>query len=213
MDTLVKICGIKDQETLKTAIDYNADFVGLVFYPPSPRSISLDQAVSLSKMAGDQIKKVGLFVNPDDQTLSEMLKSASIDIIQLHGNETINRTLEIKEKFNRPIIKACPIAIQDDLKKAQEYEVSCDWLLFDAKPKKENTSLPGGNGLSFNWAILENYKSNKPWMLSGGLTPNNIQQAIDLINPPAVDVSSGVEIKRGVKDHKKIKAFLNAVKA
>lgn len=205
--TKVKICGLSTPDTLTSAIEAGADFVGLVFYPPSPRHVEIEVASYLAHQIPDHVEIVGLFVNPNDQTLQEVLNAVPLSMIQLHGGERPERVAEIKKNFGLPVIKALSIENEDDLKKAQEYE-SADWLLFDAKGK----ALPGGNGIAFDWSVLSDYKSTIPWMLAGGLNPENVIEAIKITHAPAVDVSSGVESAAGEKDITKIQAFISAVK-
>lgn len=206
--TKVKICGLSTPETITTAITHGTDFIGLVFYPPSPRHVEIEVAKYLASQIPDEIKIVGLFVNPDNQTLQEVLNEVPLSMIQLHGSETPERVQEIKENFNLPIIKALAIETPDDLEKTKEYERIVDWFLFDAKP----TTLPGGNGEAFDWTIMKDFQSNTPWFLAGGLTPENVSKALKITNAPAVDVSSGVEGAPGLKDMQKIRSFISAVK-
>ncbi len=206
--TKVKICGISTPETLTVALENGADFIGLVFYPPSPRHVELEVARYLANFVPKHVQTIGLFVNPDNETLKQTLCAVPLDMIQLHGNETPERIDEIKAKFNLPIIKAISIATALDLELAKQYEDIAEWLLFDAKGDK----LPGGNGISFDWSILKEYDGAKPWMLAGGLTPQNVTQALNILSPNAVDVSSGVENAPGQKDPAKIYSFLRAVK-
>lgn len=212
MSTQTKICGIKTPEALKAATENGARFIGFVFFPPSPRHISIDTAKELSLMLPTGVRSVALFVDPSDEQLDAVLGRVQIDMIQLHGDESTTRITEIKNKYALPIIKAFPISTPNDLKAVREYEDLVDWLLFDAKPPKEADN-PGGLGKSFDWNILKGQSFSKPWMLSGGLTAENIKDALTELSPNAVDVSSGVESSRGVKDDNKIRAFLDAVKA
>lgn len=206
--TKVKICGLSTPETITTAITHGTDFIGLVFYPPSPRHVEIAVAKYLTSQVPDGIEIVGLFVNPDNQTLQEVLNEVPLSMIQLHGDESPHRVNEIKTKFNIPVMKALPIETAEDLKAAKFYDDVTDWLLFDAKGEE----LPGGNGIAFDWTILADYKGIRPWFLAGGLTPNNVQEAIQITNTMAVDVSSGVESAPGVKNVKKIRSFISAVK-
>lgn len=206
--TKVKICGLSEPKTLTAALENGADFIGFVFYEPSPRHIEIEVAKYLANFIPDDVQTVGLFVNPTNEQLSEVLNDIPLNMIQLHGNETPERVSEIKKKFNLPIMKAIPVSSKDDLDQANQYENVADWLLFDAKGEK----LPGGNGIAFDWDILKNYKGSKPWMLAGGLTPDNITEALALLSPDAVDVSSGVESDKGIKDVHKIRSFLQAGK-
>jgi phosphoribosylanthranilate isomerase len=217
--TKVKICGLSTPETITTAIEAGADFIGLVFYPKSSRHVELEVARYLAQSIPDNIKIVGLFVDPNDETLERTLNEVPLTMIQLHGNETPKRASEVKQKFQLPIIKALSISDSDDLEEAMIYEKIADWFLFDARPPVElqaigpnSKTLPGGNGIAFDWSILTNYQSDTPWMLAGGLTPENIAEALKITSPDAVDVSSGVESTRGVKDADKIRSFIKAVK-
>ncbi len=206
--TRVKICGLSTPETITTAIESGADFIGLVFYEPSPRHVDIEVAKYLCTQIPDKVEIVGLFVNPNDQTLQEVLNEVPLTMMQLHGGERPSRVAEIKDTFMLPIIKALPIENINDLNKSKNYEGIADWFLFDAKPEE----LPGGNGVTFDWGVMANFESKTPWMLAGGLTPDNVAAAIKMTKAPAVDVSSGVETGAGVKDITKIQAFISAVK-
>lgn len=207
-ETKVKICGLSTPETITAAIEHGSDFIGFVFYPPSPRHVEIDVAKYLAKSIPNHVEIVGLFVNPNNQTLQEVLNDIPLSMMQLHGSESIKRVKEIKEIFNLPVMKALSIENAEDLNKAEEYEPIVDWLLFDAKGE----DLPGGNGKAFDWSILADYQGQKPWMLAGGLTPENIGEALKTLSPDALDVSSGVESSSGVKDVDKIQAFLRGAK-
>ncbi|MGH1377833.1 MAG: phosphoribosylanthranilate isomerase [Alphaproteobacteria bacterium] len=207
-----KICGIKTPEALKSAVHDGARFVGFVFFPPSPRHVAIDTAKELALMLPTGVRSVGLFVDPTDEQLDAVTGHVQLDMIQLHGNEIPDRVLEIKEKYALPIIKAFPVSDVSDLDVVSDYEGLVDWLLFDAKPPK-NSDVPGGTGHSFDWNILKDRSFSKPWMLSGGLHTDNVGDALMILAPNAVDVSSGVEAVRGEKDLGKISSFLAAVKA
>lgn len=209
-DTAVKICGLSDPANLSTAIKAGARYVGFVFYPPSPRNISAETAKELSLSVPTGIRSVGLFVDPSDEQLEQTLGIVPLDMIQLHGSETPARIAEIKARFSMPIMKAFNIREEADLTPVPDYEDVTDWLLFDSKP--ETATLPGGTGQSFDWNLLAGKTFSKPWMLSGGLTPDNVRDALSQLSPDAVDVSSGVESAPGAKDAAKIKAFIEAVK-
>ena len=201
----IKVCGINDQISMNTAINNNVDYVGLVFYNQSPRNLSIAGARKLIQHRTNTSKIVALTVNPDDAFLLEIVKYIKPDYIQLHGDETPNRCENIKKKFKTSIIKG--IGIKNDMEInyfIKPYEEICDILILDA-PSEE---LPGGNGKKFDWKILKNLKSQKKWMLAGGLNIKNINDAISITKPPGIDISSGLEIKKGVKDPKLIKEFI-----
>jgi len=208
----VKICGLSEPNTLTAAIEAGADFIGLVFYPASPRHVEIDVAKYLTSFIPDNVQSVGLFVDPSDADLTRTLHDVPLKMIQLHGDESPARVAEIKEKFNLPVMKALPISTPNDVQAITPYEDVADWLLFDAKGE----TLPGGNGTAFDWDILKDYQGAKPWMLAGGITPSNIGEALKILSPDALDVSSGVESdapnQRGVKDADKIRAFISAAK-
>lgn len=211
MSAFVKICGIRTQEALESALDNGADFIGFVFFALSPRYIDIPLAQKLYDMIPENVKIVGLFVDPSDEQLEDVLSCVRLDMLQLHGRETSKRTLEIKNRFNLPVIKAFAVGSSADIVRAHEYVDAADWYLFDAKAP-EGFDVPGGNGQRFDWALLALEEFDRPWMLSGGLTPENVGEALSVLQPGAVDVSSGVEKMRGEKDPLKIKAFLEAVK-
>jgi len=199
----IKICGIKTQDALNAAAA--ADFTGFVFYDKSPRNIAATQAASLNT----KLKRVGLFVDPDDSYLDSIVKTARLDMIQLHGDETPARVAAIAARTKLLIIKAIRVASSDDVTTATSYEPVSDWLLFDAKVAGKK----GGTGRTFDWQILKNLKSRKPWMLSGGLNVGNIAEALSVLKPDAVDVSSGVEDAPGIKNPAKIQEFIEALRA
>ncbi len=209
--TAVKICGLSDPQNLQTAIDAGTRFVGFVFYEPSPRNVSFDTAWNLARAVPTSIRSVGLFVDPDDELLERVLTGIQLDMVQLHGNETPGRVAEIKDKYKMEVMKAIRVREESDLEGIEGFEAAADWLLFDSKPEK--ATLPGGTGHSFDWSLLEGRTFSKPWMLGGGLSPENVADAIKQLSPNAVDVSSGVESAPGQKDPAKIKAFIEAVKS
>ena len=186
--TKVKICGLSEPNSLTAAIESGADFIGLVFYPKSPRHVEIESAKYLAAFIPQNVETVGLFVNPDDGFIQNVLHEVPLNYIQLHGTESPERVKAIKEKFNLPIIKSFPIETRQDLDAITSYEGIADWFLFDAKAEK----LPGGNGIAFDWNILKSFKSPTPWMLAGGLNPENVSKALKVMTPDAVDVSSGV---------------------
>lgn len=209
----VKICGICEPKTLAAALDAHASYIGFVFFPPSPRAVNLETASKLAKESEGRAQRVGLMVNPTDVEIANIITAVPIDIIQLHGDETPERTSEVRRKFGLPVIKATAIATADDLENSKAWSDSADMLLFDAKPPKRPDALPGGNAISFDWSLLAKSHPREPWMLSGGLTPENVAEAIRLTKALAVDVSSGVETQRGIKDPGLIRAFIENVHA
>lgn len=211
-DTRVKICGLSTQEGLKAAVDHGAAYVGFVFFPKSPRNVSIAVARDLAASVPVGIAKVALVVDVDNATLDAITEAVPLDILQLHGHETPTRVLEIKARYGLPVMKAVGIADAGDLPNIDIYNAAADQILIDAKPPK-NADLPGGNGLSFDWTLITKRRWPKPWMLAGGLTPENVAEAIALTGAPQVDVSSGVEASAGVKDAAKIAAFIQAAHA
>lgn len=209
---LVKICGIKDTAALDAARQAGADMVGFVFFPPSPRAVTANQAGLLARSYGQGPKRVGLFVDPDDAMLAAILAEAPLDILQLQGEETPARAGEIRARFGKPVMKALGIGSKADLARLPEYADQVDYFLLDAPPPA-GSALPGGNAQAFDWALMKNEKPPRPWLLAGGLTPANVAEAIAASGAPGVDVSSGVERARGVKDPAAITAFIAAAKA
>ena len=213
MTTPVKICGLKDPENLQAAIDNGARYVGFVFYEPSPRHVTFDIAWNLARAVPTGVRSVGLFVNPTDEQIERILTGVQLDMVQLHGDETPQRVAEIKAKYKMPVMKAIRVATAADLDQLEEFEAAADWLLFDAKADGDDKTMMGGTGHSFDWNILKGRTPTKPWMLSGGLTADNVADALKTLSPTALDISSGVEITRGQKDAAKIAEFMTAVKA
>ena len=207
MDNLleIKVCGINDEISMQTAIRCKANYIGLVFYENSPRNISLNYSKELLKAKNRASKIVALTVNPNDDFLFEIKKNVNPDYLQLHGSENPKRCFDIKKKLNIPIIKGINIKNKFTLTKlTTEFEDICDILLLDAPSE----NLPGGNGKVFNWDLLKDYKSKKKWMLAGGLNIDNIKEAVDITKATAIDISSGLEIRKGVKDPKLIEDFI-----
>lgn len=207
--TRVKICGVNSQAALQAASEHGATYVGLVFYPSSPRAVTKDEAIALSAAAPVGLCKVGLFVDPDDDFLDQTLQSVPLDMIQLHGGETPERVSAIRQQFGLPVMKAVRIENSGDVGKIQSYEHVADQILCDAKPRAEG-ELPGGNGVAFDWRLIVGRRWRAPWMLAGGLNPENVAQAIALTGADQIDVSSGVESAPGRKDPMLIKAFVEA---
>ncbi|MDJ0449657.1 phosphoribosylanthranilate isomerase [Methylocystis sp. JR02] len=210
-DTLVKICGLSSPETLLAAISAGADMAGFVFFEKSPRHIDLETARTLGALGSGRIRKVALTVDADDDALQAIVDDLEPDLLQLHGRETPARVAAVKVRFGLPVIKAIGVATAEDVAAAQSYEDVADILLFDAKPAPD-AAVPGGAGVAFDWDLLRNI-SAKHWMLSGGLDADNVAEALRRTGAPAVDVSSGVERERGVKDAGKVSAFLEAVRS
>ncbi|WP_420818658.1 phosphoribosylanthranilate isomerase [Paramylibacter kogurei] len=205
----VKICGLSNVETLNAAVTAGAAYVGFVFFTKSPRHVLVEQARTLAQTVPVGICKVALTVNADDAFLDEMLESVPIDMLQLHGSETPDRVADLRTRYGLPIMKAVGIADADDLPAIADYAQVVDQLLIDAKPPK-NADLPGGNGLAFDWRLIAGRRWAVPWMLAGGLRPDNVAEAIRLTGAQQVDVSSGVETTPGIKDEKMIAEFIRA---
>ena len=212
MSTIVKICGLSTEPTLSAALDAGADMVGFNFFPPSPRFVALERAAALAEHARGRALRVAVVVDLDDAALAAILASVGIDALQLHGKETPARVAAIKARFSLPIIKALGVSSAPDCARIVDYADVADQLLLDAKPPK-GAILPGGNGVAFDWTLTRALPWTKPWLLSGGLDPGNVAEALRLSNAPGVDVSSGVESAPGVKDVAKIAAFVRAAKA
>jgi phosphoribosylanthranilate isomerase len=209
MTTLVKICGLSTPETMEIALTQSADFVGLVFFAKSPRNVTLRQAVRLAEQARNRAKIVTLVVDADDALLDAIATDVQPDLIQAHGNETPDRMAAIKKRTGISAFKALKVSSIAHVARALDYK-ACPFVLFDALPP-EGAALPGGNGLAFDWTILKDVP--KPFMLAGGLTPENVAAAIRTTQAAMVDVSSGVESKPGVKDPQRIAKFIEAAKA
>ena len=201
----IKVCGINDKKSMNTALKYKVNYIGLVFYPNSPRNISINQSRELLQSRNKTTKIVALTVDPNDDFLFEIKNEIKPDYIQLHGNENPNRCRYIKNILDIPIIKG--INVKNKLNLMQlttDFEDICDILLLDA-PSED---LPGGNGKKFDWDILKDFKSKKKWMLAGGLNIENIEKAVEITKAPAIDISSGLEIIKGIKDPKLIENFI-----
>jgi phosphoribosylanthranilate isomerase len=212
MSLIVKICGLSTRETLDAALQAGADMVGFVFFPPSPRHLSLEQARELGRLAKGRAVKVALTVDADDATLGNIVEVLRPDILQLHGSETVARLRDIKQKFGLPVMKALAVQTSADLANLPGYAAVADRILFDAHAPKEATR-PGGLGAVFDWHVLENLDLKLPFMVSGGLTAGNVAQAVRVTRAGGVDVSSGVERALGVKDIEMIGAFIRAARA
>ena len=212
MTTLVKICGLRTAETLDAALDAQADFVGFVFFPPSPRHIELAAARELGARAKGRAQKVALTVDADDATHEAIVAALQPDMLQLHGKETPARVAQLQTMFGIPVMKALPVETAADLAAVPRYADVADWLLFDARAPKDATR-PGGLGRPFDWTLLKALDPGRRFMLSGGLDPANVAEALAITQALAVDVSSGVENRPGIKDPDKIRAFICAVRS
>jgi phosphoribosylanthranilate isomerase len=211
MTPTVKICGLSTALTLDAALDAGADMVGFVFFSKSPRHIDWATARTLGRQARGRAKIVALSVDADDDTLKRIVDALSPDLMQLHGSETPARVKEISERFARRTMKAIGVATREDLAAAKAYEDVANILLIDAKPPKDAV-LPGGNGRPFDWSLTQDFHAPVPWLLSGGLEPDNVAAAVALSGARGVDVSSGVESAPGIKDPAKIRAFVAAAR-
>ncbi|SEQ61666.1 phosphoribosylanthranilate isomerase [Thalassovita taeanensis] len=205
----VKICGLTRPEHVLAAAEAGAAYAGFVFFAKSPRHVGVDLARDLALEAPVGLAKVALVVNADDATLDTITARVPLDMLQLHGHETPERVAQIRARYGLPVMKAVGIADAADLAQIDTYGAVADQLLIDAKPPKDAV-LPGGNGLSFDWRLVNRKYWPRPWMLAGGLTPENVALAIQMTGARQVDVSSGVESAPGVKDTTLIRAFVAA---
>lgn len=207
----IKICGLSTPETIAAALDGGASHVGFIFFPKSPRNVTPQQAAELRQAATGRAKAVAVTVDATDEFLDSIVTAMKPDMLQLHGKETPERVAEVRERYNLPVMKALSIGEPTDLLPIQGFIGVADRLLLDAKAPK-GSELPGGNGMAFDWRLLAALDPGLDYMLSGGLNPGNVAEAIRLANPPGLDVSSGVESTPGVKDVALIDAFFQAVK-
>ncbi len=205
----VKICGLRTPADVAAVAAAGAGYAGFVFFPKSPRHLTIAAARDLALGAPEGLCKVALVVDMDDAGLDAIVEAVPLDMLQLHGHESADRVAEVKARYGLPVMKAMGVAGEDDLALLREMSLVADQLLVDAKPAP-GAALPGGNGLAFDWRLLVGRKWLCPWMLAGGLTPENVAQAIRLTGARQVDVSSGVESAPGVKDAAKIAAFVEA---
>jgi phosphoribosylanthranilate isomerase len=204
-----KICGLSTPESVAAAVDAGAAYVGFVFFGKSPRNVSPEIARDLALDVPEGVAKVALTVDADDEFLGRIMETAPLDMLQLHGHETPARVLEIRQRYGLPVMKAVGVAVEADLPALDAYARVADQLLVDAKPQP-GAELPGGNGLAFDWKLIANRRWAVPWMLAGGLTAQNVAEAIRLTGARQVDVSSGVENAPGVKDNDLIRAFIKS---
>lgn len=209
--TAIKFCGITTKESLQAASKLEAAYVGFMMWPRSPRALNIERARALSLAQPSNIRVVGVFVNPTDEELKTTLTEVPIDMVQLHGDEDPRRVADIRNQFGLPVMKAIRIATREDLFGVASFEQVADWLLFDTKTDPALSGLPGGTGQTFDWQILKGRDFRKPWMLSGGLNAENVTRALSLLQPDAVDVSSSIEDRPGIKNIDKMKKFAAAV--
>ena len=210
MTAQAKICGINSADAMDAAVTGGAAFIGLVFFPPSPRAVTPREAADLAAAVPQSVRRVGLFVDPDDATLADAVATGVLDMIQLHGQEPPARVRDVKAAYGLPVMKAFGLKATADLQRPAAYFDDADYLLFDGLGDPQSP-IPGGNAAIFDWGLLDGCSWPLPWMLAGGLTPENVARAIAATGAPMVDVSSGVEAARGQKDPDLIRAFLAAV--
>lgn len=208
-DIRVKICGLKTTADVAAVAASGAAYAGFVFFAKSPRNLTIPAARELALAAPVSLAKVALVVDADDAFLDAITEAMPLDMLQLHGHESPDRVAEVRARYGLPVMKAVGVADEGDLAAVFDYSLVADQILVDAKPPK-NADLPGGNGLSFDWRLVAQRRWLRPWMLAGGLTPDNVAEAIRLTNVRQVDVSSGVESAPGVKDAGRITAFVKA---
>jgi len=212
MSLIVKICGLSTPETLDAALQAGADMVGFVFFPASPRHVGLQRARALGRQVAGRAAKVALTVDADDATLANIIETLQPDVLQLHGRESVARLRDIKQRFDRPVMKAIAVETAADLASLPGYAAVADRILFDARAPKGATR-PGGLGASFDWHLLEQLALTLPFMVSGGLSAANVAEAVRITRAGGVDVSSGVERAPGIKDPEMIRAFIGAARA
>lgn len=208
--THIKFCGLRSMEDVDAAVAAGARYVGFVFFEKSPRNLLLEDARALALAVPPGVAKVALVVDADDATLDHITQSVPLDLLQLHGHETETRVQEIRARYGLPVMKALGVAEADDLLAVDRYSKVADQILVDAKPPKGSV-LPGGNGLAFDWKLIAGRRWAVPWMLAGGLTPDNVAEAVKMTGAVQVDVSSGVESAPGVKSSDLIAKFATAL--
>jgi phosphoribosylanthranilate isomerase len=208
-DIRVKICGLTRPEDLDAAARAGAAYAGLVFFPRSPRALTTAQAREVALAAPPGLARVALFVDAEDAEIEAVLDQVPIDVLQLHGGESPARVAAVRSRFGLPVMKAVGVAGEGDLPALDEHARAADMLLVDAKPAP-GAARPGGNGLAFDWRLIAGRRWPVPWLLAGGLTPENVAEAVRLTGARQVDVSSGVEAAPGVKDPARIRDFVAA---
>lgn len=206
-----KICGLSTPAQVRWAVEAGARYIGLMFFAKSPRNVSVETARSLALEVPPGVAKVAVMVNPDDDTLDEITAQVPVDMVQLHGREPPERVAEIRARTGLPVMKVVGIAGPDDLPGLDAYNAVADQLLVETKQPKD-AALPGGMGVAFDWTLIQGHAFQRPWMLAGGLTPQNVALAVKLTGARQVDVSSGVESAPGVKDEGLIRAFMAALR-
>ena len=212
MALLIKICGLSEPATLDVALEAGADMVGFVFFEKSPRHVSLQRAEALSRHVAGRARTVALTVDADDAILAALVEAAHPDFLQLHGRESAARVAQVRARFGLPVIRALALATRDDLAEVASFDVVADHLLFDARPPAAS-GTPGGNGVTFDWSLLDGVSTRRPYLLAGGLDPENVGDAVRATRTPGLDVSSGVERAPGVKDGGKIARFVARARA
>ena len=211
MDTRVKICGLKTPEAVASAVDAGAQYLGFVFFPKSPRHVDIPTARALAMEVPVGVAKVALVVNATDAELDRITSEVPLDMLQLHGSESLERVAQIRARYGLPVMKAVGVAGSNDLAALDAYGMVADQILVDTKAPK-GADIPGGNGRTFDWGLISKRGWNAPWMLAGGLTAENVVSAIRMTGAKQVDLSSGVESAPGVKDPAKIRAFMAAIR-
>lgn len=209
MSVRMKFCGLTRPDDIRAAADAGAAYIGFNFFPKSPRYVTTAEAAALAPLAGEMIK-VALVVNPDDALVDELTSTVPLDMIQLHGSESPERVADVKARTGLPVMKVLGVAGADDVARITDYEAVADQILVDAKPPKDAV-LPGGNGVAFDWRLLDGRSWAVPWMLAGGLTAANVAEAVRLTGADQVDLASGIESAPGVKDAGLMKAFAAAL--
>ena len=207
MSLIVKICGLSDPASLDAALAAGADMVGFVFFPRSPRHVGVEQARALGARVSGRAQKVALTVDADNAALRSLIDALEPDILQLHGKETPERVADIRARFKRPVMRAIGLSERNDFGRIAAFGAVADHLLFDARPPA-GSDRPGGNGEAFDWTLLREIETPRPWLLAGGLTCDNVETALRETKAPGLDVSSGVESAPGVKDVDKITQFI-----
>ncbi|XSG83076.1 MAG: phosphoribosylanthranilate isomerase [Methyloligella sp. ZOD6] len=211
MAVKIKICGVRTRTIAEAAIEAGADYLGLVFFPPSSRNLSFDEGAALVKAIDERVPAVAVLVDPDDELIDRIVTTVKPDYLQLHGSESPERVAAIKVRSKRPVIKAVPVARAEDVEQAGSYVEIADIILFDAKPPR-GSKVPGGHGEAFDWSLLSEPDVPRPFGVSGGLDAGNVLEAIAVTSPDLVDVSSGVESAPGVKEAELVRSFVNIAK-